>query len=340
MAGVIEAPVWMDNPPSPGNYAAGMDRSVLFGAYPTPGVLAPDCVVAAGSTTTAPGLVAQTAAGANQAVDINVGRIIVAESGPTNASWRNYLCKHSGAAGTVTNVAMPAAPVGGNPRYDAVCVLVNDSTVSGGTNNWTWDIVQGTAAASPAFPTVTGMRTVLAYVLRPNANNNCLTANITNVANRLWFEGGTRLGYAKYNPGTFTQSTTITNAFAPIASSWYTTFTVPASGKVLVKMSMYTGWSWTAGGTVDQQGVYWAVVDSSNTAPAGASYAIHHVNDGVGAGQGLRRNYYEAHVTGLTPGAVLTWWPAWRKSSANSGTAYNQVSSANGDFWLKVYADA
>lgn len=341
--GTLEAPVWGDNM---GTYAAAMDRSVLGLLAPVPGILAPD---ATGITTAGnEGVVSQHAGTQNLSVDIVPFRSVVGESGTTNASWRTYLCKHSGTA--VTNQTMPAAPTtAGQSRYDAVCVQVQDSTVSGAANNWQFVVVQGTATSgTPAFPsTPAGMYLVLAYVLRPANQTQILNSQIINVANRLWFDDGIRLAYAKYNPGTFTQSTTITNAFAPIVpggigTGWNLTFTVPPTGKVKARISMYTGWSVSGSPTPvnDAQGQYWALVDSSNAAPAGAAYAIHHWSDGVTAGTGLRRNQYEAHITGLTPGAALTWWPAWRKSSQYGGTAYNQVSSANGDFWCAVYADA
>lgn len=326
--GTLEMPVWMDNG---GPYAAGMDRTVLWGAMPVPGVFAQDCAVAA-SGNSAPGIVAQRGAGANQSVDISPGRIVVGESGTTNAGWRNYLCKHSGAA--VTNFAMPAAPVGGNPRYDALCATVADSTVGGGSNNWTFTVVQGTAAASPAFPTVTGMSTVLAMILRPNANNNVTTANIINCANQLWYEGGTRLAYAKYNAGTHTVKSNSANSFAQIDSTWHATFTVPPSGKVKAVVSGIGG---ATGVTtaVGVMGLYVAVADASNATPAGAVYGMTSTTNGNND-----RVSYESRITGLTPGAVLTWWPVYARGAGAGGTAFWVTSNGEGDSWFAVYADA
>lgn len=342
--GTIEMPVWMDNG---GAYAAGMDRSVLWMAAPVPGIMAPDANVGA---TGAEGVVAQKAGGAALSVDVSPFRAIVAESGPTNASWRNYLCKHSGTA--VTNVPMPAAPVGGNPRYDALCVLVADSTITSG-NNWTFDVVQGTAAASPVYPTVTGMRTVLAMILRPNAAATVTTANITNCANRLWYEGGTRMAYAKYNPGAFTSLTTGSTSLVPIVAGvpgtgWTVVFTAPPTGKVKVVTeffaSFFTGTATNPG--ADIYGMYSAVVDASNAAPPGSLRAVTHWNQGItsaardtGTGVQPIHRHIESHITGLTPGNVYQWWPAW-KCGAGGGVNTLQVSNSAGDAWVAVYADA
>lgn len=347
----LEMPVWMDNG---GAYAAGMDRSVLWMAAPVPGIMAPDTVTTAVGQE---GVVAQHAGTANLSVDVSPFRAIVAEAGTTNANWRNWLCKHSGTAGTVTNVPLTAAPVA-NSRYDAVCVQVADSTVTGVANNWSFLVVAGTVAASPAFPAVPNNALCLAMVLRSTSQTQILTNQIVNVANRLWYEGGTRIAYAKYNPGTLTSPSTTSATFVPIVAggagttgSWNVTFTAPPTGKVKAIIDMYAGAAGASGtsGTADVQAMYWSMIDSTNASPAGGQYAMTHWNESNingtanSAGMWFKRHRYEAHITGLTPGNVYQWWPGWRRgnSTATAGvTCQSQVSNSNGDAWCAIYADA
>lgn len=105
--------------------------------------------------------VIQTSAGANQAVEID-------DAGGTWYGSDESFCTKTG---TNTAVALTAAD-GSNPRWDLVSI-----DASAGT----YTVTDGTAAASPVFPSTPAGQDALAYVWRPTATNTVYTRNIFDV---------------------------------------------------------------------------------------------------------------------------------------------------------------
>lgn len=115
------------------------------------------------------------------------------------------------------------------------------------------------------------------------------------------------IAFRTYNASGILYTTTVTTA--DVSANLDVTFTVPASGKVLVRITCYAEQDSAAGGTL-----YWGVRESG-VLVAG----MHIVANGQGAsgtdrGATLQRTFY---VSGLTPGATKTYrWAAKHVTSA------------------------
>lgn len=103
----------------------------------------------------------------NMSVDVAGGRAYIA--GDEGTYQGTYFVENRAS----TNVVIPAAN-GTNPRKDLIVARVRDSAYSGATNAWALEVVQGTAAASPAEPAVPNNAIVLALVDVP-ANDTAIT---------------------------------------------------------------------------------------------------------------------------------------------------------------------
>jgi hypothetical protein len=119
--------------------------------------------------------VTERGAGANMSVDVAVGAgaVPATESGNTGV----YLAESQ----SVTNVVISAAD-GTNPRIDLIVVRVKDQDFASGspsTNTATIEVVTGTAAASPAVPTIPANCLLLARVDVAAASATVVNANIT-----------------------------------------------------------------------------------------------------------------------------------------------------------------
>lgn len=155
-------PMWNDAL----TYTASEDRTFIGAALPHGGVIGPDDFKCS-----------QRALGANQSVDIAVGRAVVRESVATNPlGWRAYLVN---GANTIHNLPL-AAPPATNNRYDIVFLKVNDSTITGVLNNWVLDKVEGVSGAgTPAEPALPNQSIPLARIWRTAGQASILTADIT-----------------------------------------------------------------------------------------------------------------------------------------------------------------
>lgn len=114
-------------------------------------------------------VVTQRAAGVNMSVDVAGGGVFIA--GEENTYQGMYYGENQG----VQNLAIAASDPT-NSRYDLVIARVRDAAYSGVTNTFSLEVVQGTAAASPADPALpSGSVFVLARVI--------VTAGSTTVSN-------------------------------------------------------------------------------------------------------------------------------------------------------------
>lgn len=107
--------------------------------------------------------------------------------GPGRAWFANRFIEND--ANTI--LAMPAAN-GSNPRYDCICIKVDKSDAVRAAS---FEVIQGTAAASPSKPTPTNTAQItrhpIAYVYRSAGQTSISTGNITNL------QGTTATPYAK-----------------------------------------------------------------------------------------------------------------------------------------------
>ena len=128
---------------------------------------------------------------------------------------------------------------------------------------------------------------------------------------------GAPIAVTQYDPSsTVTHSTTSTTAVDIDETNLAVTFTVPASGAVLVSLNALFrqssetwlgGWSLREGSS-EVTGAY-AVMEGWTTAPAGVN-------------RSNKRMTYRRRFTGLTPGASLTWKWAAKTSGGTSTTTY------------------
>lgn len=125
------------------------------------------------------GALAVTANGTpNMSVNVASGSIFV--PGSQAASQGVYFC-HNDAA---VNLAIATAPGAGTSRIDLVVAQVLDSFYSGSSNLWQLAVVTGTAASSPASPTVPANSLVLASIAVGASVVSINSGNITD--NRIY----------------------------------------------------------------------------------------------------------------------------------------------------------
>jgi len=102
-------------------------------------------------------------------------------------------------------VTLPAAPGSGTNRIDLIICRPRGADLDGGTNNdWIWDSVQGTVAASPTVPATPAGTTTVAQVYVPGGAAAIVAGNITDV--RPW---GLSVGGAPALPPPVTTGTTV-----------------------------------------------------------------------------------------------------------------------------------
>lgn len=171
-------PIWLDNGSS---YSADADRHLIGAVFEESGVL--------GSTELK---VSQRGAGANQSVDVALGRALIPQQSDATGK---YLCRLTG---SVQNIALNSPP-GSNSRYDVIYAEVRDATISGSDNDWRITFVEGTAAASPSVPALPHDHCIaLARVLRASGDSTVNDAEITDMRNLAYLSSWRR----KYNERT------------------------------------------------------------------------------------------------------------------------------------------
>lgn len=138
-----------------GNYAAVNDRRLIGAIWPNEGVS---------------GMVAS--AGAGMTVNIAAG-VAVVNIGLYNAC----LCSSNATEAVVIPTAPPS-----NPRIDLIVCQVRSNELDGGPNNdWLFQVVTGTPAASPVPPAVPARAVEIAQVLVPAGSVSVIAGNITDI---------------------------------------------------------------------------------------------------------------------------------------------------------------
>jgi len=144
-------PLWLQS----GSYAASVDRRLLGALWP-----------AAASSG------CQVTAGTGMVVNVAPGQVAVATQNNTGTT----LCPSDG----TEQVTIPTAPGTGLNRIDLVICHPRGADLDGGANNdFIFDVVTGTPAATPVAPPVPGGTTALAQVYVGANVASIVAANIT-----------------------------------------------------------------------------------------------------------------------------------------------------------------
>lgn len=139
----LSTPVWMQN----ATYTASEDRLVI-GAMWSAGVLHPTYLK-----------VSPRGAGANMSVDVASGSAVV--QGSAGPDQGKYLVNST----AVENVPISASPASGQSRIDILVARVRDSSVSGASDDWVLEVIDGTpTSGAPSAPTVPASSLLLARV--------------------------------------------------------------------------------------------------------------------------------------------------------------------------------
>jgi hypothetical protein len=107
-------------------------------------------------------------------MSVQVGTGMAAVPGTEGTSQGVYLCMNPTA--TIVNVT---ASHGSLNRIDLITCRVYDTQYSGALNQWTLEVVTGTAAASPSAPALPNNTMLLAQLLITAGSTQVLNANIT-----------------------------------------------------------------------------------------------------------------------------------------------------------------
>jgi len=146
-------PQWLQS----GSYAASQDRRLIGALWPAPACSGCAVTVASGMT-----------------LNIAAGQVAV----PSQNNTGTTLCTSD----AVEQVVIPAAPPSGQNRVDLVICRPRGTDLDGGANNdWIWDSVQGTAAASATVPATPAGTVAVAQVFVPGAAAAIVAANLTDV---------------------------------------------------------------------------------------------------------------------------------------------------------------
>ena len=97
---------------------------------------------------------------------------------PTQNNTGATLCSSDG----IENVTLTAAPSSGTNRYDLIICRPRGNDLDGGANNdFIFDFVTGTPAASPAVPATPAGTVALAQIYVPGGSASVTAGNITDV---------------------------------------------------------------------------------------------------------------------------------------------------------------
>lgn len=136
---------------------------------------------------------------------------------------------------------------------------------------------------------------------------------------------GSLIGLKAYNPATLATYTTTSSTYGDVdAANLAVTFTAPASGNVLVRLTV---------GLVKASDtssvVVWALRSGTTTVPGTPTQVVNASNAG-----GMRATSAAMYVTGLTPGTSYTYKWAWRRQTGTgtltmfAGGATDETGSA------------
>ncbi len=135
--------------------------------------------------------------------------------------------------------------------------------------------------------------------------------------------GGGALGSAELNPGVQVNATTTSSTLTLIDAALVVSFTVPASGRVLVQCS--------ALGIVAGSVLVWGVLDAADTPLTASLPFICNINSSP------TRVTSNIRLTGLTPGAAYT--VKWaHKNLDNIANVYTEYGGAAGPAVITVFS--
>lgn len=204
------APAWLQA----GSYAASVDRRVLGALWPTPA--SSGCQVTAGTA---------------MQVLVQPGSVAV----PSQNNTGTTLC----ASDATEAVTIAAAPASGTNRYDVIICRPRGNDLDGGANNdFIFDVVVGTALASPVVPATPAGTVALANVFVPGGSASVIAGNITDVrpGNLAASSGPTAAGR-----GVLAQATSTSNSAGTATNvNWYSAPAFTVDGTRRVKVT-YTG---------------------------------------------------------------------------------------------------
>lgn len=131
----------------------------------------------------------------NMSVNIAAGQGVV--KGDAGSQQGVYIVRNDG---TVNKTI--AASDATNPRIDLVCARVRDGVYGDSTNDWSFIVVTGTAAASPTAPAVPNNHLPIAQVTVPANASSIVNANIADVRPRVSAIGARRVCTSTTRPAT------------------------------------------------------------------------------------------------------------------------------------------
>ncbi len=233
-------------------------------------------------------------------VQVAAGRVVVA--GTLATLHGSYYCVNDG---PVTVAVSPAHAT--NPRKDLVVARVSDSFYSGTANLWSIAVVTGTPAATPAEPAAGANSGVLALIDVPAAATAVTNSLITDRRPRaVPVTAGVAAEGADATETGWTTNATWTYR-EPIVS-----VRVPPSGQLLVHYAAElrndtAGWASMSTAVLSGPGAI--IVDAST----GHMATVRDANYQSGARSRL--------FTGLTPGAAVLVYAAYRRDGGSNGFA-------------------
>lgn len=301
------------NPPSwlqGGSHSAENDRQVLVALARERGVLASgDLAVSQNATP-------------NMGVSIAAGSAFV--MGTESTLQGLY---HAWSDGAVSITIAPSDPT--NPRRDLVVARVRDLAYLGGApNTWALEVVQGTAAATPAAPAVPASSLVLAEVAVAAAATSITSDNITDLRPPAPIPGRRIAEHVLTAAGT-------SSYVNPHDTGLTTTFVMPylAPGQNLVVEA--SGYYYAFGvANASNHGLYTLISRADNTyIGSGFAWNVAGVNSAL---MPRARGVIDNATAGFAAGTRVTVKVRTQQAGADVGNAWYVVAAADSPAILSV----
>jgi hypothetical protein len=238
-----------------GGYTAEQSRRAIFAAYARTAANSPG-IIAGGLLSTAD--LQLTAPGSGMSVNVSTGECII--GGSEGGAQGGYYARGT----STTNLSIAAANAT-NPRIDTVCATISDAgytePTGGSGNQWTPQVVTGTATATASLANLLGAAALplssllLGYVLVPATAVNIITADIANKATVVnpQIQGAPQI-QGSLTVGSISWAST---AGTSLGGSWTgftagTYMTASSAGLTVTRAGVYLvlgGWVWDSGAT-------------------------------------------------------------------------------------------
>jgi hypothetical protein len=150
-------PSWLQN----GSHPAENDRLTTQAIWKTSGIV------------NATDLQISQNGGGNMSVNVSSGWAAIV--GTTQTNMGTYMAYNDASTNLLISTANPS-----NPRIDLICVTVSDAFYTGTLNQVAFQVVAGTAAASPAVPATPTNSLAIGQIAVGAGVTSIITANITN----------------------------------------------------------------------------------------------------------------------------------------------------------------